>query len=141
MNIFRFLFLMIILFQVGCATLSKEECEKADWAKIGYEDGVTGEKPEKFLKHRKACAAYNVTADVEAYQKSRATALLDEYCTEGRGFTLGRTGKLYHKVCPKSVEYFFLMGYNRGRHLYKAAEGHEQSMRTGDTALEGINQQ
>lgn len=119
-----FLLLLAILYLSGCATLSKDDCQKADWAKIGYDDGYAGKKPEEFLKHKKACAAHGITADVKAYQKSRADALLDEYCTESRGFTLGRNGKLYHDVCPEPVEYAFKKGYNRGRKLYDEEQAH-----------------
>ena len=85
---------------------------------------IKGKKPEEFLKHRKACAAHNITADVEVYQKSRATALLDECCAEDRGFTLGVKGKFFHDVFPKPFEYSFLKGYNRGRHLYQEEQEH-----------------
>ena len=125
MRIFRLLILLSLVFQTGCATLSKEDCAKADWAQIGHDDGAKGKRPEEFLKHRNACATHNIKADVETYQKSWANALLDEYCTEGRGFTLGRTGKIYHKICPKEVEYAFLKGYKRGRHLFFSAQDHE----------------
>ena len=133
MLIKRIGFLLAVGSLLGCATLSKEDCLNADWEKIGYEDGSQGKEPESFLEHRKACAAHGVAANVEAYQKSWAQALLDEYCTEERGFTLGRTGKSYKDVCPAEFETVFLTGYNRGRRLFKAAEGHEQSMRSGDT--------
>lgn len=136
MAIYRMVVLLFVSLLAGCASMSKDDCVNADWSKIGHDDGVKGQKPEAFKRYQSSCSKHGVTADANQYNKAWAQAIVNEYCTEERGFTLGRNGKIYRDVCPAEVEPIFLRGYKRGRQLYKAAEGHEQSMRSGRTGTE-----
>ena len=57
-----------IIFVSGCASLSKEECQTADWRTIGYEDGVQGRPEARIGEHRKACAEHGVALELETYR-------------------------------------------------------------------------
>ncbi|MEW5250096.1 DUF2799 domain-containing protein [Microbulbifer sp. 2201CG32-9] len=103
----------------GCATMSEEECLLADWHSIGYEDGARGRDLGRLSRHRQACADHGVRPDTAAYRSGRAQGL-ELYCTEMRGFRLGRSGGTYNGVCPAELEWLFVQGYEVGRGLYQA---------------------
>jgi ribosome modulation factor len=117
-RVIRFgLFGLLVLAQ-GCATLSKQDCETADWAKIGYDDGYQGKPHDTFLKHKEACNKHGIVANLDVYKVSYSQALVEEYCTESRGYNLGLEGRKYNDVCPKQIESEFLTGYRAGRQEY-----------------------
>ncbi|WP_345550012.1 DUF2799 domain-containing protein [Microbulbifer aestuariivivens] len=108
-----------VFFLNGCATMSAEECVTADWRAIGYEDGAAGQTVAMLGKRRQACADHGVRPDTEAYRAGRAEGLT-LYCTEMRGFRIGRAGGTYGGVCPRDLEDDFLAGYESGREIYQA---------------------
>lgn len=103
----------------GCAGMSEEECLVADWHAIGYEDGAAGRQVAQLGKRRQACAEYGVQPNTTAYRAGR-TEGLELYCTEQRGFRLGRAGQNYNGVCPADLEGLFLHAYQAGHELYSA---------------------
>lgn len=102
----------------GCAGMSANECELADWRAVGYEDGVQGRSTDRFGGHRKNCAKHEVAPDFQAYQAGR-DAGLREYCQPARGYREGVRGASYVGVCPADLEPAFLASYNDGRTLYE----------------------
>jgi hypothetical protein len=104
---------------VGCSsnTLSKEECRTVDWRTIGYEDGVAGHSGERIGDHRRACAEYGVTPDLNAYRAGRADGLR-EYCQPHYGYRAGVTGAPYYDSCPPELAPAFVAAYQTGRELY-----------------------
>ena len=52
----------------GCATMSPEECLRANWEEVGYNDAVEGYPVSRSLEHRKACASAVVIVDFELYR-------------------------------------------------------------------------
>lgn len=103
---------------IGCAGMSANECELADWQAVGYEDGVQGRSSDKFGSYRKNCAKHEVAPDFRAYQSGREAGLR-EYCQPTRGFREGSRGAKYVGVCPADLETDFLESYNDGRTLYE----------------------
>ena len=57
------------------ATMGQNECHAVDWRTIGYEDGVAGRSGAQVGVHRRACAKYSITPDLEAYRLGRAEGL------------------------------------------------------------------
>ena len=108
----------VALMTVGCATLSQEECEVADWRSIGYEDGMRGHTADRIGEHRKACAEFGVSPDLDGYLAGRDEGLL-RYCTERNGYKLGVAGSGYKPVCPEAVESAFRSGYEYGLEVHK----------------------
>jgi hypothetical protein len=102
----------------GCAGMSANECELADWQAVGYEDGVRGSSSDRFGTYRKNCAKHEVAPDFQAYQAGRQAGL-EEYCQPTRGFQEGSRGAKYVGVCPVDLEDEFLESYNDGRTLYE----------------------
>src|SRR3954471_12195931 len=108
---------LALLALAGCASLDKDECRTADWRAIGLEDGVKGRALERFGDHRKACAKYGVTPDIDRYIAGRTEGLAT-YCTADNGYRVGRTGETYRGVCPELSTPAFVAAYNRGHELY-----------------------
>ncbi len=102
----------------GCATgLSQQECQVADWHTIGFEDGAKGRPEAQLGKHRKACAEHGIALQLDEYREGWHAGI-KSYCQPANGYNLGRRGKSYAGVCPKTLEPEFLGAYSDGRSLY-----------------------
>jgi len=134
MNNFRpALYLLAAALVSGCATLNKSECREADWQTIGLEDGAKGHPLTYIGKHRKACAEYGVTPDLDQYRLGH-TAGLTQFCTPANGFKQGRSGRSYNDVCPTELEGRFLAGYDSGRELHDLKAEIDRMLREARTA-------
>lgn len=54
----------------------------------------------------------------EGRMKSMYRQGLETYCTNEKGYTYAKTGKLYHNLCTAEQEKKFLPGYYKGRREY-----------------------
>lgn len=99
------------------ATMTRDECRTVDWRTVGYEDGVAGRSGDQIGLHRKACAEYGVTPDLDAYRAGRAEGLR-EYCKPHNGYRAGATGAIYYDGCPAELAPAFIAAYESGRALY-----------------------
>ncbi len=113
----RLIFTVGLVALSGCATLNEDECLTADWRTIGFQDGVAGHTPDRLGQHRKACAKYGVTPNLDTYLEGRSQGLVT-YCTPQNGFNAGAAGRSYKGVCPAELENEFLPAYNDGHGLY-----------------------
>ena len=111
----------VMLLLAGCATISKEDCLLTDWFEIGRLDGMKGTPRTVFQKRAKPCLEHGVNADRQAYYQGHDEGL-KYYCTEQKGFELGRQGLLYKSVCPLQFEKDFRTGYQNGMQLYCSEE-------------------
>ena len=102
----------------GCAGMSAEECQLADWQTIGYEDGVAGYSGDAIARHRKSCAKAGVQPDRAAYELGRAEGL-ESYCDPINGYRVGVNGGTYRGVCNAEMEPSFLTAYHEGRELHR----------------------
>jgi hypothetical protein len=100
----------------GCSSMSENECLAMDWRMIGYEDGVVGYSGNRIGQHRKACAKYGVTPDLDQYQAGREQGLR-EFCKPMNGFRIGARGNGYNGVCPADLDQAFVAAYESGRQL------------------------
>lgn len=101
----------------GCASMNRKECLAVDWKTIGYEDGVAGRSGDRIAEHRRACAKYGVTPDLDAYRAGRNLGLR-EYCRPQNGSQVGERGGSYTGVCPADMEGSFVRAFESGRALY-----------------------
>lgn len=111
----------IILLLTGCASMSKEDCLVTDWYEIGRMDGMQGQARIGFQSRAKACLEHGISADRVAYYQGHDEGL-KHYCTEQRGFELGRQGQVYRTVCPLELEKDFRAGYRNGIKFFCSAE-------------------
>jgi hypothetical protein len=121
--------LAILILLAGCATVSKEDCLVIDWFEVGRMDGMQG-RPRTALQNRaKPCLEHGVNADRQAYYQGHDEGL-KYYCTEEKGFALGRQGHPYRSNCRLELEKDFRAGYQRGIQLYCSEEnGYELGRR------------
>ena len=109
--------LLGLLLLGGCATLNQSECLNANWQMIGLEDGSKGQALSYIGNHRKACAKFNISPDLEQYQLGHAQGLR-QYCTYNTGLRLGTRGGNFKSICPAELEGDFRLGHQRGREIY-----------------------
>jgi hypothetical protein len=109
--------LSTLLLGACAAKMSKDECRTVDWRTVGYEDGVAGQPGDRIGEHRRACAEYGVTPDLNAYLDGR-TAGLREYCQPHNGYRAGANGYAYFDTCPADLAEAFEIAYDEGRALY-----------------------
>ena len=101
----------------GCATLSENECETADWWLIGQKDGSEGLPLAHLEEYRESCAEHGVAPDRDAYAKGRRSGLA-VYCTRFTGYEVGRNDQPYHGICDGSLAEAFESGLRRGRMVH-----------------------
>jgi hypothetical protein len=106
-----------LLLGACAAKMSRDECRTVDWRTVGYEDGVAGRPGDRIGEHRRACAEYGVTPDLNAYLAGR-TAGLREYCQPHNGYRAGANGYTYFDTCPADLAEAFEIAYDEGRALY-----------------------
>ncbi len=130
--------LLIFAFVVmsGCASMSAQECQTADWHTIGYEDGARGLSADAIGRHRKACAKSGITANFGAYEEGRQQGVR-QYCRPANGYQMGRKGGNYNGVCPLDMEDEFVIAFNEGRELYDL----ENNVRTVERDLRRVEKQ
>ncbi|OUS30104.1 hypothetical protein A9Q99_06375 [Gammaproteobacteria bacterium 45_16_T64] len=110
----------LLMWVSGCSTLSKEECQSADWQLIGFEDGTQGFLLQRIGEHRKACAEYGIAPRMDAYERGHQRGVLS-YCTEANGLLVGKRGREYNGVCPADLAPPFLFGHQKGMEIHNLA--------------------
>jgi hypothetical protein len=102
----------------GCATMSPEECQLANWGDLGLRDGLEG-KPMSTLDARiKDCAKAGVGADTGRYVNGRAQGL-QTFCRLENAIPLGLNGGSYEGVCPPMIDGEFRRRFEMGRAVYR----------------------
>ncbi|MFV2061522.1 MAG: DUF2799 domain-containing protein [Gammaproteobacteria bacterium] len=117
LNLLLTLFIASVI--TSCATLNKDECRTANWKLIGYEDGSNGYPTSRIGEHRKACAEYGISPDLDLYNEGRAEGL-HQYCVPATAYNLGRQGSSYQGNCAGYDEARFLSAFNQGIKLFTA---------------------
>lgn len=107
------LLLGYVLCLAGCATLSKEECLRGDWYRIGWHDGARGYTQERLAQHVEACQEYRILPAQHVYVQGRQAGLA-VYCTPQNGYIVGEAGADYAGVCPEAQDEAFRRAYLQG---------------------------
>lgn len=99
----------------SCATMSPEECRRANWRDVGLRDGLDGSPLALLAERTSDCAEAKVTVDNVAYLLGRDDGL-KTFCRVENALPLGLNGGTYHGVCPPQVDEEFrrrhAIGYN-----------------------------
>ncbi|MCO6186738.1 DUF2799 domain-containing protein [Rhizobium sp. L1K21] len=117
--ILSFAFSVLLLGALSsCQSMTKEECQIADWQVVGENDGSAGYDPQdRFAQHVKACARIGIAPDQTVWRQGYDRGLVN-YCTPMSGLAAGQAGKSYANVCPPETSEGFLRGYTLGRASY-----------------------
>jgi len=121
----RSLYLLSILLMIGvisgCASMSKKDCQSADWHAIGHGDGARGIHYNNLAKHRQSCGKHEIVPDEAAYHAGWEQGIRN-YCTSAQGYKAGTAGQAYRSICPQDVEENFRYGWKQGVRQYCTAE-------------------
>lgn len=90
-------------------SVSSDVCSRSDWYEVGRLDGIQG----LLQQNKSAEVRCQSSLDPEAYEAGWNHGII-EYCTQERGFDVGRRGLIYLSVCPDKFEPDFLRGFQSG---------------------------
>lgn len=110
-------FLLAVLLS-GCASLSREQCQRGDWQGIGMADGMAGEPANRIDQHVRACSEFGIRIDHQQYLAGYAQGL-NEYCQIDNAFESGLEGRRYQHVCPPSIDAQFERGNRAAYEVYR----------------------
>ena len=120
----KLLWIFGLLLSAGCATLNKEECERANWQDLGQRDGRSGYTNARLTKHQEACSEHGISVNTTEYTRGYQNGL-KSFCTKQNGFEQGKSGKTNQRVCPPKLQSLFNKGYTQGRRIYELNKGIE----------------
>lgn len=115
----RWSVLVLILLTAGCAVMTPEQCEYADWMELGERDGRDGRASDYIATRAQACRKAGIAPDATAYRIGWDRGIA-HYCTLDQGFQDGFDGRAYGRVCPAELEPEFLTGYGVGYEIHRA---------------------
>lgn len=101
----------------GCATMSPEECQRANWADLGLQDGLAGQSMSMLDARMQDCTKAGVGVDTGHYVTGRAQGL-QIFCRLENAIPLGLNGGNYEGVCPPMIDAEFRRRFAMGRAVY-----------------------
>lgn len=110
------LVMLATLLLAGCASMSEDQCRRADWGEVGRRDGAEGHRPDRLDDHAKACAKVGVVPDAPLWRAGRDDGLR-LYCTAPKGREVAMRGGGYSGVCEGAGEQAFQRGFAVGRQI------------------------
>jgi len=120
-----FFVVALLLALTACSSKDEErrarqeaQCLTADWRGIGYEDGAKGRKTDNIARHRKACAEFGVSPNLDAYLDGHAQGVAS-YCQPNNGYLLGTRGRRYSGGCPAGQDAAFADAMGAGYGLWE----------------------
>lgn len=102
----------------GCASLSKAECQVADWYQIDAKDGANGHDWNRLASHAKACAKVGITPDRDVWERGRQAGL-HSYCTPTNAYRVGSQGSSLKNVCPVELQDYLNRATSYGNSIYR----------------------
>lgn len=106
-------YLLLLLFSTACS-LSKKDCETADWYERGFRDGRVGEFTSALTKYKQQCAAHKVEIEIQHYKMGYNDGLA-VFCTFDNGYKEGLVGRVDLDVCPPKSRGEYYRGYWAGK--------------------------
>lgn len=113
------LFLSLIIITASCSTMSKKECQNADWWELGFSDlSQHGRANSYYNTREKACTKHKVASSKDAYMKGWNEAV-PTYCTNETIYNIGVKGVGFLDICPQDKYQDLLSYYTKGRKVYE----------------------
>lgn len=100
----------------GCNTMTKKQCEVADWRNVGMQDAMGGYSQDRINGHFDSCKETTVKIDVNQYNKGYQDGL-PHYCTKTNGFNLSAANKSYPAQCGGERFEQFAYGFREGESI------------------------
>ena len=112
---------MVLL--AGCESMSKQECQVADWQRVGFNDGAGGQSEGRLAAYTEDCGEAGVKPDAQAYRRGWDSGIL-RFCTAANGWregVQGHSGK--NAVCQAQPGYEAFTRYlDAGMQVYRTSE-------------------
>jgi len=112
------LFSLTPLLVAGCASMSVEECQQANWEEVGQSDGAKGYPATWVSEHRSACAEAGIEVDYHGYKRGYQTGLI-HFCTAENAFFRGQNGQRVAQQCSAAGFESYKWGYRQGLVVYE----------------------
>lgn len=124
----------------ACATMTPQECQTADWQRVGFADALGG-KNILLAEHQQACASVKITPDRQAYMNGYNAGAV-QYCTYDKGLEVGKTGLSKSDTCnTPALAANFQRGYERGYKMHSKQseiDTKQQRLAEIDTQLDKV---
>lgn len=117
----------------GCASMTPEQCQVADWYQVGLQDGRQGERPlDNLGDYAKDCAKVGVRPDTARYQAGWDLGIRD-FCTPYSGWREGTQGRSYKSgACRGQMgEWPFEQALRNGLEVHRT----QQALRSNDSEI------
>jgi len=131
----RLLITISVMMVAGCASLSKTDCENANWRAIGYKHGQQGIHHRELEKFSTGCSEYDIVPDREAYLSGWDEGIR-QFCTPDTGYSLGASGQPLRNVCPADLAASYRDGWEQGVRTFC---NEDQGYRLGSTGARFTN--
>lgn len=89
---------LLVTLVSGCATMSVEDCQLANWEALGQADGANGKQADYLSKRSRNCVKNGITPNHILWEKGRQKGIRN-YCTATNLYNQGLHGKGYSPVC------------------------------------------
>lgn len=110
----------------GCDSMSKSQCEQANWQSRGLEDGRAGRPASYIRSHREACGKAGIEPDARLWRAGWSRGI-GAYCTPNSAWMAGVNNRYYAGVCADLDEATFLRYHRAGQLVYKARQDMTQN--------------
>ena len=105
----------------GCDSMSKSQCEQANWQSRGLEDGRAGRPASYISSHREACGKAGIEPDAPLWRAGWSKGI-GSYCTPNSAWMAGVNNRHYSGVCADLDEATFLRYHRAGQLVYTARQ-------------------
>ncbi|TXJ07682.1 MAG: DUF2799 domain-containing protein [Acinetobacter sp.] len=117
----KWLILLSPLYLSACQVMTATECQHANWADLGRQDGLKGYAP-RIYSRTDACLKHGIAVpaqQIEKYQTAYKNAI-DQYCQPKNIFNLSIIGEGRINACPEP-------NYSRVKAIYDVGSRYYQN--------------
>ena len=117
------LLLAVLVLLAGCESMSKEECKVADWQRVGFKDGASGESERRLAAYTEDCGEIGIQPDAKAYRRGWDSGI-QRFCTAANGWREGVQGHVgKNGVCQAQPGFEIFTRYmEAGLQVYRTSE-------------------
>lgn len=120
--------LAVLVLLAGCESMSKQECQVADWQRVGFKDGASGDSERRLAAYTEDCGEAGIKPDAQAYRRGWDSGI-QRFCTAANGWRegiQGHSGK--NAVCQAQPGYEAFSRYlDAGLMVYRTSEQMRQN--------------
>ncbi len=122
------LMLVAVALLAGCESMSEQQCKVADWQRVGFNDGASGDSERRLADYTEDCGKTGITPDAQAYRRGWDSGI-QRFCTAANGWRAGLQGNSgKNGVCQGQAGYDAFSRYlDAGLQVYRTNEQMRQN--------------